>query len=331
MNVKELYEAIGQVDEKYLDLVDTPTKETTNMKRPHVTTRKTLTYILVAAIAVSLLTVTAAAAGWIPKIFAAVKPFSAEDADILDAAQQLTQAIEPETVTVPEIDFTQFTLFERYYDGESISLGYDLRKVMPENVVGFQPDAELLAKITHTPDFVQTPIPGQTEDTLEQWVELGALTQEQCNEILSDRTEHAKQYNLNKFHQIQMDLDLKYILTAEQYEKFWMILSETGSCCVATPTEPWVGDHIYLNDTDCGEVLGPDCWSFRSDYTTGAGDCIILSPLPENTRNLDVVEVALSLKSGWKYWYMELDGDAYSYYVQNPPYQATFTLENANH
>ena len=331
MKSRKLYEAIGYIDDWYLDIVDAPVKEKMHMKKEkHFSVRKTVTYILAAAICISILTVTAMAAGWIPDIFAAVQPESKEDAELLEAAIRVTQAQEPESVSIPEIDFTQFTLFERYYDGESVLLGYDVSKVMPENVVGYQPDAELLEKITHMPDFAQVPIPGQTEDTLDQWMELGALTQEEADEILSNRTTYGKQYDLKKYYQILMDLELKNILTPEQYEEFWKILSETGSCCVATPTEPWVGDHMYINGTDCGDVLGPDCWSYRSDYTTEVGNCIVLNPIPEVTRNLDLVEVEISLKSGWKYWYMELDGDAYTYYVQNPPYQATFTIEKSN-
>lgn len=330
MKHDKLYEAFNYIDDWYLDMVDAPQKENIYMKKEtkHFTARRTFTLILAAAICVSILAVTAMAAGWIPNIFASVKPSSEDDAAILEDAIQVTQTYEPETVTVPEIDFTQFTLFERYYDGESILLGYDLTKTMPENIVDFHPDAELLKEITHMPDFMQTPISDQTDDTLEQRVSLGALSQEECDNILATRTAYGKQFDLKKFHQIQMDLEMKNILTDEEYEHFWDVLSETGACCVATPTEPWVADHIYINEIDCGNVLGPDCWSYRSDYSTEKGQCILLNPIPDGVTGLDTVDVELTLKSGWKYWYMELDGDVYTYYVQNTPYQATFTLEN---
>lgn len=330
MTGRELYEAIGQVDDWYLDIVDTPEKENTNMKQKHFTVRKTITYILAAAICISILTVTAMAAGWIPNIFASVKPAFKEDAEVLEAALQVPQTQEPETVTVPEVDFTQFTLYERYYDGESILLGYDLTKVIPETIVGFQPDTALLSQIMEMAEWEHVLITGQTNDNLEQYVALGVLTQEECNTILEERSDYAKKHDLRKYYQIQMDLDMKHTLTEEQYEHFWEILSETGSCCVAIPTQPWISDHVFVNDTDCGEVLGPECGSFRTDYSTEKGECMVLQPLPEAGRNQDSVTVQINLRSGWNYWYMELDGDVYHYFENNTPYPAVFTLENVN-
>ncbi len=330
MTGRELYEAIGQVDEKYLDMVDTPEMENTNMKQKHFTVRKTITYILAAAICISILTMTAMAAGWFPNIFAAVKPSTKEDADVLEAAIQVTQSQEPETVTVPEIDFTQFTLFERYYDGESVLIGYDLNKVMPETIVGFQPDPQLLAQIKELPRWIQARNPEQTDDNLENMYAQGFITEEAYQGTLDSRTENAKKYGLDKYWQIVMDSQMKEELSAEQYEKFWDILLKDGACCVAIPQKAFVADHIYINGTDCGEVLGPDCGSFRSDYTTDLGECILLNPIPETTRNLNTVDISIRLKSGWHYWYMELDGDVYEKYVPNDAYDATFTLENVN-
>ena len=333
MKSKALYEAFGYVEDKYLDMVDAPEKENLEMKQKHEhpVARKSVTFLIAAAICVSILAVTAMAAGWIPNIFAAVDPAFPEDAEILEAALQVTQTQEVETVSVPEIDFTQFTLYERYYDGESILLGYDLSKVMPEPVIGYQPDDELLAQIKHMPIWQQTARPEQTDDNLENMYALGYLTEEEYKGTLESRTEYAKQYGLDKYWQIIMDSEMKQILSPEQYEKFWDILLETGSCCVALPTEPWVGDHILVNGTDFGEFIGPGLpGNFRTDYTTDVGDCILLAPIPENTRNLDSVNVEISLRSSWRYLYIELDGDVYEHYVQNPPYPATFTLENVN-
>ena len=330
MTGRELYEAIGQVDEKYLDMVDTPEMENTNMILKHFTVRKTITYILAAAICISILTITAMAAGWIPNIFAAVKPSTKEDADILEAAIQVSQSLEPETVTVPEVDFTQFTLFERYYDGESILLGYDLNKVMPETIVGFQPDPQLLARIKELPCWMQASNPEQTDDNLENMYTQGFITEETYQGTLDSRTENAKKYGLDRYWQITTDSRMKEELSAEQYDKFWKILLEDGACCVVIPQKAFVADHIYINGNDCGEVLGPDCGSFRSDYTTELGECILLNPIPESTRNLNTVDISIRLKSGWHYWYMELDGDVYEKYVPNDAYDATFTLENVN-
>lgn len=332
MRSQKLFEAFSYIDDWYLDIADAPVKESSDMKKEtkRFSARKTFTVLLAAVICVSLLAVTAAAAGWIPNIFKSVKPGFPEDEEILEKAVQVTQAQEPEIVEVPEVDYTKFTLFERYYDGESIAIGYDLSKIMPEPVVGFQPDDALLAKIKEMPEWQRTVAPGQKDDNLETMYAMGFIPEEVYRGTLESRTEYAKQYGLDKYWQIVMDNEMKHILSEEQYEKFWDILLENGSCCVAVPSDPWIGDHIYVNDTDCGEVLGPDCGNFRMDYTTDVGDCILLNPLPEAGRNQDSVTVDLSLRSGWYYWYMELDGDVYSHFENNPAYEASFTLENVN-
>lgn len=332
MKSQKLFEAFSYIDDWYLDIADAPAKELSDMKKEtkRFSGRKTLTVLLAAVICVSLLAVTAAAAGWIPNIFGSIKPAFPEDKEILEKAAQVTQAPEPEIVEIPEVDSTKFTLFERYYDGESIAIGYDLSKIMPEPVVGFQPDDTLLAKIKQMPEWQYTALPEQKDDNLETMYTLGYITEEAYKRALESRTEYAKQYGLDKYWQIIMDSEMKHTLSEEQYEQFWDILLENGSCCVAVPSDPWIGDHIFVNDTDCGEVLGPDCGNFRVDYTTDVGDCILLNPLPEAGRNQDSVTVDLSLRSGWYYWYMELDGDVYIHFENNPAYEASFTLENVN-
>lgn len=325
----ELYEAFSYVDDKYLDIAEAPF--VSHQASHHFTLRRTISITLAAAICISILAVTAVAAGWIPNIFAAVEPSFREDAVILEAAVEATLEQEVEAVSVPEIDFTQFTLYERYYDGESILLGYDLSKVTPELIVGYQPDAQMLETIKEVPRWKQAAHPDQKDDNLETMYAQGFITEEAYLGVLEMKTDYAKQYGLEKHWQIVTDYEMKKTLSAEQYEKFWDILLKTGSCCVAIPTQPWVGDHILVNGTDFGEFIGPGLpGNFRTDYTTEVGNCIVLNPIPESTRNLDSVDVEISLRSSWQYLYMELDGDVYERYVQNPPYQATFTLKNVN-
>ena len=328
MTGRELYEAFTYVEDSYLDIADAPEKEQTEMKKRY-SGRRMFTVLVAAVICVSILAVTAMAAGWIPNIFAAVKPDRKDDAQVLEAAIQATQKQEAETVTIPEIDFTQFILYERYYDGKSILLGYDLSKVIPETIVGYQPDNELLSQIKAIPQWQQGCHPDQKDDVLETNYKNGYITEELYLGALDSRTEYAKKYNLDKYYQILMDRELKETLSQEQYETFWNILLKEGSCCVAIPSDPWIGDRILINGTDFSEFIGPNLpGSFRSDYKTDVGDCIVLDPIPDAARNLDTVEVELSLKSSWRYWYMELNGDVYDYYVQNPVYKATFILEN---
>lgn len=328
MKSEKMYDSFNYIDDWYLDIADAPVKETKEMK--HYTFRRVITVAIAAALCISLLAVTAMAAGWIPKIFAAVKPAFPEDAKILEAAIEATLEQNVETVSVPEIDYTQFTIYERYYDGESILLGYDLTKMMPETVVGYQPDAQMLDNIKQIPCWKQAAHPEQKTDDLETLYAQGYITEEVYQGTLEMRTEYAKQYGLDKYWQINMDCEMKQTLSEEQYERFWDILLETGSCCVAFPSEPWIGDHIFVNGTDCGEVLGPDCGNFRSDYTTDMGDCILLNPLPEVSVDQDSVDIEISLRSGWYYWYMELDGDVYEYFENNPPYPVVLTLKIVN-
>ena len=330
MNGKDLFAAFSYVEDQYLDMVDAPEKETIMKKKP-IILRKAVAVLVAAAVCVSLLTVTAMAAGWIPNIFASVKPAQDKDADILEAAISAALPQNVESVSVPEIDFTHFTLYERYYDGESILLGYDLSKVMPEPSVGCLSDEALLAKITAMPEYMHTPAEGKINDTLDLYLEIGFITQEDYDFMFENRSENAKKHDLRKYWQITMDWQMQEELTPEQYEIFWNTLEQTGSCCVAIPAEPWVADQILVNGSNFSEFIGEGLpGNFRSDYTTEVGDCIVLDPIPEMARNLDSVDVELTLRSGWYYWYMELDGDVYSHFESNEPYSAVFTIENTN-
>lgn len=323
MNGKNLFRALEYVDDRYLDMVDVATQEATDMKQKHFSGRKTILYILAAAICVSLLTVTAAAAGWIPNIFAAAQPKATpRDEPVLEAAQSATQSQTPETVEFAEADYTKFTLFQSYYDGKSIALGYDLSGVMPAGtVVGFTPEDALKQEILQRPDNqFWCERYGLTDDTADQYLESGVWTREEYDQRLAGRSEYAKKYDLRRDSQIYMDDQLHALLTDGEYEEFWEILGETGSCCVAIPMKPYVGDHILLN--------GADEPADRGDYTTEEGECLVLNNLPAAAQNQPSITVGLKFKSGWSYYYMELSGTSYRLYVPNPDYVTTITLEN---
>lgn len=331
MTSKQLYEAIGQIDDRYLEMVDAPEKENTNRNRKHVTVRKAITYILAAAICISILAVTAMAAGWIPNIFAAVEPVWEGDKIILEEVLQAPQGEQiVEQFSAPELDFTQFTLYERYYDGEKILLGYDKSKIIPGTIVGLQPDEDLLAKIKERPLWQDAAPEGQNTDDLEIMHENGWITEEAYQGVWDHKTENAEKYGLTKHQQFLLDRQLKEDLSPEEYEKFWNILLETGVCCVAIPSDVYISDHIWVNDADCGEVLSPEVGNFRSEYSTDVGDCIILTPLPEAGRNKETVTVKMNLRSGWTYWYIEQEGDVYCYYAPYPAYPVTVTVKNIN-
>ena len=212
MNGKNLFRALEYVDDRYLDIVDAAAQEATDMKQKHFSGRKTILYILAAAICVSLLTVTAAAAGWIPNIFAAAQPKATpRDEPVLEAAQSIPQPQTPETVEFAEADYTKFTLFQSYYDGKSIALGYDLSGVMPgETVVGFTPEDALKQEILQWPDDQSwCEMYGLTDDTVDQYLEAGVWTQEEYDYRLAGRSEYAKKYDLRGNSQIYMDDKLR--------------------------------------------------------------------------------------------------------------------------
>ena len=201
MNGKNLFRALEYVDDRYLDMVDAAAQEATDMKQKHFSGKKAILYILAAAICVSLFTVTAAAAGWIPNIFAAAQPKATpRDEPVLEAAQSATQSQTPETVEFAEADYTKFTLFQSYYDGKSIALGYDLSGVMPgETVVGFTPEDTLKQEILQRPDNqFWCERYGLTDDTVDQYLEAGVWTREEYDQRLAGRSEYAKKYDLRR-------------------------------------------------------------------------------------------------------------------------------------
>lgn len=325
MKSKTLYDAFGYIDDWYLDIVDAPPKETNEMKKEnkHFSARRTFTLILAAALCISILTVTAAAAGWIPGIFSSLKDQYPKDQELFEAAAKANADAEPTVVQIPEMDASKLTLFEKYYDGQTILLGYDLEEIVPEAVAGYEPDAELLKEIKEMSKFEHTALPEQTDDSLEQLVELEFITSEEYKAILENRTEHAKQHDMRNYHNITMDHELKSILTTEQYEQFWNQMETKGYGCVVTQ-EVYIGDHKFVNGADMSEPQR------ITEYETDAGSCLRLEPLPTEGQNKETVTVDLKVKSSLIYWYMELDGYAYQLYKPNADQTVSFTLENVN-
>ena len=157
MKSKELFEAIGYIDERYLDMIDAPETEMYSMKDNHkrLLSRRTLSIMLAAVICISLLTVTATAAGWIPGLFNFLKSRFPQDKELFEAAAQANENAVPEVKESPHLDLSKFTLLEQYFDGNTILIGYNFDIILPEPTIGFEPDAELLAKNRYYHDNVQ--------------------------------------------------------------------------------------------------------------------------------------------------------------------------------
>lgn len=149
MKSKELFESIGYVEDRYLNMVDTLEKETFEMKfeSKHVIRRKSVTILIAAVISVSILATTALAAGWIPGIFSAMAEEAPENQALYSAAAEANTNAVAEDRDIKRFDTSKFILFERYYDGETILLGYDMSLMLPKATVGYIPDPETMQSI----------------------------------------------------------------------------------------------------------------------------------------------------------------------------------------
>lgn len=325
MTGRELYEAIGQIDDRYLEIVDAPNKEDTNMIQKHFSVRKAVTYILAAAICISILAVTAMAVGWIPNIFLSLKEQYPEDQELFEAAATANATVEPITfpVEIPEVDASKLTLFEKYYDGQTILLGYNLEEIIPAPVVGYALDEALLQEIKSDPGSYAFTYAEDENDSVDNLLAEGVIDQKDYEEILNGRTDYAKKYDLRNENNIMMDHRLKEMLAEEAYEAFWNQLVSNGSCCVVMQSI-YIGDHKYVNGED---IRDPN---EMREYETDAGSCLRLEALPEVGQDQQSVTVDLKLKSSTVYWYMELEGHAYMKYVPNQEQIISFTLENVN-
>lgn len=298
MRSQKLFEAFSYVDDWYLDIADTPAKELSDMKKEtkHLSSRKTFTVLLAAAICASLLAVTAVAAGWVPGLFSALKEEYPYDEALFDAAAQANTDAVPEVVEIPNLDLSKFVLMERYFDGETILVGYDLDVVLPEPVVGIEPEEDLLKQIKKGSRMSRI-----SWNSPQPWYEEPA-------------TENAVKYDLLQ-DAFEMDRMLKGTLSDPEYQKAWKLLEEQGYVCIAV-RDAWIGDHISVNGRDTIEDYLSDgvSYSNRTDYTSELGSCIRLDPLPENVQNLDTVTVTLNVRSSVQYWYMDLEGNGRIYH-----------------
>lgn len=300
MKGKKLYEALGYVDEKYLNMVDALEKEHMEMKhkQTRLSARKAVTALVAAVLCISILAVTAMAAGWIPSLFATLKEIYPQDEELFEAAAQANTNAASEIFELPQLDLSQFTLLEQYFDGETILIGYNLDIVQPEPIVGIEPDADLLKRIRES-----TQITTISWDSSQTWLD-------------EPTTENAAKYNLSADAAL-MDQMLKGTLSESDYMKAWEILEAQGYVCIAVQNA-WLGDHILINGVDTVEAyMESNAYADRTEYTSELGNCIRLEPLPDDVRSQKSVTVTLNVKSSVHYWYLDLDGNGRIYYDSN--------------
>ena len=293
MNSKMLYDAIGCVDDRYLDIADgiLAMPET----KP-LCTRKLLTGLLAAVICTSLLAATALATGWIPGLFRSLKEKYPQDALLFSAAAEANTEAVPEIAVIPEMDLSKFVLLERYFDGETILLGYDLEKILPEPVVGIEPGEGLLREIRNGHRMSQV-----GWDSEQAWME-------------EQDPGYAAQYNFKQDGYL-MDRMLKGTLSPDAYERAWDIMEDKGYVCIAV-RDIYIGDHILINGKDLMDAYIQQDSSYNAitDYETELGSCIRLEPIPEEYREQERLTVTFDVRSTLQYWYLDMDGNGRIYY-----------------
>lgn len=311
MNSKLLLESFSYVDDQYLDLLDV--SNVVPAHRNHRSLKRLTTIALAAALCISLLTVTAMATGWLPGFFASLKEKYPQEAYLFEAAAQANTDAVPEITDVPAMDLSKFVLLERYFNGETILIGYDLDLVVSDPVVGIEPDEALLKKIKKG-----TRMSSIGWDTGEPWMD--------------DASEgYAVKYNFNA-DGYGMDKMMKGTLSPEDYEKAWDILEEKGWVCVAV-RDAFISDHFLINGYDPMDLYDPETNAFgsRTEYTEEMGTCLRLEPLPEDIRDLESVNVTLKINSAVEYWYLDMTGNGRVYYDSSTreSREVTFEIERS--
>ena len=303
MKEKQLWDAFGAIDERYLEIA-----EKTTAPQRRISLRRTAGLILAAAICLSLLAVTAVAAGWVPSIFELLQEQFPEETVYAQAAQASQTQI-PEVVELPKMDASKFVLSQSFYDGQTILLGYNLEEMLPEPVVGYQVDEDLLREIKGTSQNFE----GVDRKTYEE--NFGPLP------------EYVQEHSMKR-DALAMEGELRQILSPEAYEKMWKLLVQNGSVCVVIQ-DLFLGDHKLVNGVDTITAMADNPEAIgMTDVYTEAGTCLYLNPLPEAAQNQSSVTVELKVKSGFQYWYLELEGHGYWAYAPNQEQIVSFTLEN---
>lgn len=303
MKEKQLWDAFGAIDERYLEIA-----EKTTAPQRRISLRRTAGLILAAAICLSLLAVTAVAAGWVPSIFELLQEQFPQETVYAQAAQASQTQI-PEVVELPKMDASKFVLSQSYYDGQTILLGYNLEEMLPEPVVGYQVDEDLLREIKGTSQSFE------------------GIDRKTYEEIFGPLPEYVQEHSMKR-DALAMEGELRQILSPEAYEKMWQLLLQNGSVCVVTQSL-YLSDHALVNGIDTVTTLDYNTGMIgMTDIQTEAGTCLYLNPLPDAGQNQSSVTVELKVKSGFQYWYLELEGHGYKAYAPNQEQSISFTLEN---
>ena len=292
MNSKKLLEAFNYVDEAYLEQAEArPRRKGTLKKR---------VFMLIAAIlCISILSVTAIAE--LPSVFQYLKQMDPEDAPLYEAAEAANRDTVPEPVELPQLKEASLIVNEKYYNGQTVLLGLDVKAVEGDPAIGFVPDADLMKQIRAFGHV----------DTAFIWEEPAA----------------AVPYS---HYAGALAASLQHELTPDQYKKLEQCMEAYGYCCVVM-RDAFVGDHIHVNGTDMMATYDMDVNAYAgiTEGNTPAGEVIRLDPLPENAQDQEEVTVALNIKSGLIYYYLDTQGHGFTYYAVPDSVTAEITIQNS--
>lgn len=338
MKTETIISAFNYVDDSYLD----ETCETLFASEPNASARAarvrhTRRVVLLAA-ALSVLFALGAvayASGWFPSLFGVMKDRSTDQrSEFFTAAEQANAVAEPSptAVTIPELDYSRVTIFESYYDGEGLALSLNIDEVVPDPVVGYEPDDEMLETIHHmwslgTFAFISVD-PNEPTDDLDAMlaryeviddVKRG-LSPEDYQSFMDNRSPNAKAADLRNMSSLIVDSELRDLLSDADYERFWELLRANGhACVVVSKLSP--SDHVTSPD---GTDLGIPGWDYLDE-----GICLSILPLDPPFRDLEAISGNINVYCSTQYWYMELNGPSYVLYDRDDGALIPFTIEGS--
>ena len=327
MKNRTLIQAFQYVDDRYLDEAELVSVGK-SAAPAHSSSRHLLS--LAAAAALLLALGTAAYAIGHLSVFQSMKALHAgsEQEAVFEAAEQYAADQKPERMELPSPDLSALEIYERYYDGENLLLGFAIDEVLPGPIIGYKPDTELLSRMKEIPGSYAFTYSDDPDDSLDHELArysvvddtIYGISPEEYKEWMSHRTENAKAADLRNMNNLMMDWRLQEKLSPEDYENFWRLLRQNGSACVVfSSLVP--GDHIKLDD---GTDLGAPGWQ-----DVEGGTCLTISPVSEAAQNRNRLDLRLRLYSYREYWYMELHGHAYIAYERDDGTELHFSVDNA--
>lgn len=319
MNSMDFMQGINDIDEELIQssmdfLQEDSMKQT--FKRGGSALSK---IILVAAVLAGLLGVTAVAAEAFPSVFGQLKREYAQkvnhlsdfpeaqeaaqkEADLFEKAAEFNETFEAQIVQLPELDESQITIGETYYDGKNMLIAYRMDSSVTGAQFGFGPGSEGFENLHGCRGDMEA-----GKDSFEELLERGVWTQE----YYDNHVQIAKERGWDYIHHVSgIDaLDgMKQVLSEEEFARAIQELEETGHVGVVIRVMS-IGDHILAEGEDClvpnnqGYVWWEDVTEYGKCIKSDAFD----ESLPEKFRDLDTLTLTLKVRADDYYFYVDVD------------------------